>query len=761
MNASQGELFDTNPAPWDVDAAADAMVATVVFPEAPAGEFDYLIPDGLRTRLQAGARVRVPLGRGNRLVLAYCIRIANLHSPPGRLKEVREIVDDPPLVSAEILDLVRWISDYYLCEMGQVMETAVPASVRGKAGTREVTFLHVPTNVAAKITQLKLPRKQAAILQFLASSTRPLTQAEVTQAIGCTAAPIKALRDKELIRAEKKRVFQETYEAGPIEDERAWAANPDQQRALDVINDALHRGEHETILLHGVTGSGKTEVYIQAIEEVIRFGRQAIVLVPEISLTPQTRRRFQSRLDGVAVLHSNLSPVERHAEWRRIVQGEVRVVVGARSAVFAPVPNLGLIVIDEEHESTFKQENAPRYHARDVALQRARTARVPLILGSATPALESWYRAQQGDYRLVQLNQRVLDRHMPDVATIDLRNEYKHLGSRGALSRPLQQAMKVALAEGGQVILLLNRRGFSTHIQCPSCGVAMNCKHCEIALTHHRDADQAVCHYCDYKIRTPDVCPDCGFSGIRFGGLGTQKLEDEVRNKFPGSTILRMDTDSMRSRGSHEAALNRFRHGEVQILLGTQMIAKGLDFPNVTLVGVVNADTALHLPDFRSGERTFQLVTQVAGRTGRGEKGGRVLVQTFSPDHPSIQAAVEHNFERFATAELPIRTQFGYPPIAAVVRLVFRGESEQTTELFAGGLADRLQELLERQHTSARVLGPVPAPITKIRNKYRYHMLIQTSDLDGVRQAIREAGAQMPVSKEVQWIVDIDAASML
>ena len=761
MNSQQGRLFDTEPAPWELDAAGDALVATVVFPEAPSGEFDYLVPDSLRATLQAGARVRVPLGKSNRLVVGYCIRIAARHFDAGRLKSIRSLIDDPPLVSAEILTLVEWISDYYLCEIGQVLETVVPAGVRSQAGTREIIFLEVPTEVAARWTQLKLPKKQAAVLQHLMAAQEPLAQAEVAKAVGCTSVPIKALRDKQLIRASRKRVFQETFTEGEAEPEKVWTPNADQRRALEVVHKALQRGEHETILLHGVTGSGKTEVYIQSIEEVIRFGRQAIVLVPEISLTPQTRRRFRSRLEGVAVLHSNLSPVERHAEWRRIVEGDVRVVVGARSAIFAPVPHLGLIVIDEEHESTFKQETAPRYHARDVALQRARTARVPLVLGSATPSLESWHRAKTGEYRLVELRERVLNRRMPDVATIDLRNEFRHAGSRGALSRPLQQAMKLALADDGQVILLLNRRGFSTHIQCPACGMAVRCEHCDIALTHHRDIDRAVCHYCDYQIATPAACPDCHFSGIRFGGLGTQKLEDEVRSKFPQATLLRMDTDTMRSRGAHEEALDRFRHGEVQILLGTQMIAKGLDFPNVTLVGVVNADVALHLPDFRAGERTFQLVTQVAGRTGRGEKGGRVLVQTFTPDHPSILAAVDHDFDRFASVELKTRKQYGYPPFVSVVRLVFRGESEKSTELFATELGKRITETLDQQGTAARCLGPAVAPITKIRNKFRYHMLIQSTDLDGIRQAIRAAHEAVPAAKDVQWIIDIDATSML
>ena len=420
--------------------------------------------------------------------------------------------------------------------------------------------------------------------------------------------------------------------------------NDDQRAALAAIQDPLRAPRHETILIHGVTGSGKTEVYIQAIQEVVSYGRQAIMLVPEISLTPQTEERFRARFDRVAVLHSHLSDAERHWHWERIARGEVQVVVGARSAVFAPVPHLGLIVLDEEHESSFKQDSAPRYHAREVALWRAREERIPLVLASATPSLESWYRAKQGEYRLVEMPRRVFNRPLPAVATIDLRDEFRSYRSRGAVSRQMHQAIEAALRDGGQVILLLNRRGYSTHIQCPMCGNVVRCPNCDLPLTHHRAGEMAICHYCDFQQPSPQECPECGATAIHFRGLGTQRLEAEIRARFPQAAVLRMDTDAMQSPGSHDRALSAFRDGKVQILLGTQMIAKGLDFPNVTLVGVINADTALHLPDFRAAERTFQLVTQVAGRTGRGEKGGRVLVQTFSPDHPAIRAAVKHDF---------------------------------------------------------------------------------------------------------------------
>ncbi|HET6882180.1 MAG TPA: primosomal protein N', partial [Pirellulales bacterium] len=518
---------------------------------------------------------------------------------------------------------------------------------------------------------------------------------------------------------------------------------------------------HETILLHGVTGSGKTEVYIRAIQEVVSYGRQAIVLVPEISLTPQTRQRFRARFGRVAVLHSHLTDAERHAEWQDIARGLVPVVVGARSAIFAPTPHLGLIILDEEHESSFKQDTAPRYHAREVALRRASAENVPLVLGSATPSLESWHRGQTGAYRLLSMPRRVFDRPMPDVMTIDLRNETREHVWSGAISRPLQLAMKAALDEGGQVILLLNRRGFATHIQCAGCGHVLRCPHCDIALTHHRSSEIALCHYCDHEVPAPTRCPECQFMGIRYSGLGTQKLEAEVKARFPDNRALRMDTDTMQGPGSHERALAAFRQGEVQILLGTQMIAKGLDFPNVTLVGVVNADTALHLPDFRAAERTFQLLVQVAGRTGRGPKGGRVLVQTFSPDHAAIKAAVRHDYQTFAAVELPNRESLSYPPFGCMSRLVVRSPQEPLAREFADFLGKRITDTLARQPTAARVLGPAPAPIAKLRGQHRFQLQVQGSDADAIRAALREATADLKTPDGVQWIIDVDPLDML
>ncbi len=763
----QQTLFEPEPAPWELDDAAEQLVATVVLPGGPVGEFDYLAPAGLLAderpegRLEPGCRVRVPLGRANRGVIGYCVALANKPAVGRKLKSVSAVLDRQPLLSPAMLRLTRWMAEYYLCPWGQVLEAVVPAGVRQQAGTREVTLLSVPTEVAARSSQLKLPAKQAELLKLLADSGKPLAAKQLAARAKCTIAPINELRKKGLIAETVERLSIDRRKEAIHERESPHELNPDQAAALAAINDALNAAEHRTILIHGVTGSGKTEVYIQAIQKVVRFGRQAILLVPEISLTPQTVARFRARFDRVAVLHSHLSDVERHEHWRQIARGEVEVVVGARSAIFAPTPHLGLIVLDEEHESTFKQESAPRYHARDVALRRAADQNVPLVLASATPSLESWHGAACGEYRLVEMPRRVLNRPLPAVCTIDLRDEAHSKMSRGAISRPLHRAMDETLRDGGQVILLLNRRGHSTHIQCPACGHAVRCPECDLALTFHRQDSSAVCHYCDYHAPAPTKCPECNFAGIRFSGLGTQKLEAEVRARFPDFPCMRMDTDSMRGRGSHERALTAFRDGKTRILLGTQMIAKGLDFPNVTLVGVINADTSLHLPDFRAAERTFQLVTQVAGRTGRGPQGGRVLVQTFSPDAPAIVAAVRHDLPAFARQELPHREALGYPPFASMLRIVVRGRSDSTARSLADELARRLRERTQGAEPAVRILGPAPAPMAKLRGSYRYQIQLQSTVGEALRDAVRAATAELKAPDGQAWSVDVDPLDMM
>lgn len=762
MTSGQRRLFDTAPEPWESDDQSLQLVASVVLSAGPAKEFDYLVPDTLRDLAEVGRRVKVPLGPSNRLVEAYCVQIDNRPTGRRRLKPLHSVLDQRSLLSPAMLRLTRWIADHYLCGWASVLDAVVPAGVRGGAGTRMTTLLSVDGEAIKRLPELKLSPKQLEVLKILATAKQPIEPAELARAAGCTSGPITALRRKGLIRAATSRMSTRRGDEALPAREKHLVMNPDQEQALRIVLDAMNSRQHKTILMHGVTGSGKTEVYIQAIQEVIHFGRQAIVLVPEISLTPQTVERFRQRFGSVAVLHSHLSDADRHWHWQRIAEGQVSVVVGARSAIFAPTPNLGLIVLDEEHESSFKQESVPRYHARDVAIARAAAENIPLVLGSATPSLESWHRAQSGEFTLVSMPRRVLDRPLPMVGTIDLRGE-KSRGSlsSGAISRPLRAAMTTALDEGGQVILLLNRRGFSTHIQCPACGHVVRCPECDIALTHHRSKEIALCHYCDFEVPAPTKCIACDFAGIRYSGLGTQRLEAEVRARFPNMLALRMDTDTMQAPGSHERALSAFRSGKVRILLGTQMIAKGLDFPNVTLVGVINADTALHLPDFRAAERTFHLVTQVAGRTGRGPKGGRVLVQTFSPEHPAIQAALRHDYAAFAAGELPIRKMLRYPPYSSMVRLVVRGPVEAVTAEFSNTIVARLAAAINERQVDARVLGPAPCPFARLRGCYRFQVQLQSPDGEQLRAAVAHATADLEPPEDVQWIVDVDPVEML
>ncbi|MEO1527957.1 MAG: primosomal protein N' [Planctomycetota bacterium] len=764
--STQGTLFDTDPPPWELAATEEIAVARVVFSEAPYGPYDYRVPDSMRETLRPGMRVGVPLARRRRPTIGWCIELKQGSSTGRTLSDVAELLDEEPLCDGPLVRLVLWMSHYYQAPAGQVFDTLIPSSVRAGAGTREKTYLKPSPATEDESVLAALPPKQQKAIRLLIAAGRPMTPQQLMVHAECGSAPIGALRKKGLVDENTRREMTSSlpmrWQLGDGEVSEKHELTSEQANALQRIVGALDSAEARTLLLHGVTGSGKTEVYIRAIEHVVKFGRAAIVLVPEISLTPQTRGRFERRFSSVAVLHSQMTPAERHHQWSRIRRGEVQVVVGPRSAVFAPLPRLGLIILDEEHDGSFKQDTQPRYHARKVAFARAQSLQIPLLLGSATPSLESWQATQTGHAELISMPHRVGERPMPEVQLVDMRvRDERSLG--GAISRQLHTAVNETLREKGQVILLLNRRGFATTIQCPACGHVVACPDCELPLTHHRDGGKAVCHYCDYTIATPPWCPECKFDGIRYAGLGTQKLELEVKARFPEARVARMDSDTMRRPGSHQKVLSAFRGGELDLLLGTQMIAKGLDFPNVLLVGVINADSALHFPDFRAGERTFQLVTQVAGRTGRGDRGGRVIVQTFSPEHLSIQAASRHDYVAFATAEIANRRRFNYPPLGSVARIIIRGAVEAVTEATAGSLASRLESSRERLGAEVRILGPAPPPMSKLRGKYRFHILLQSIDPIQLGAVIRMAVQtfKIPEKDDVQYVIDIDPMDML
>lgn len=538
---------------------------------------------------------------------------------------------------------------------------------------------------------------------------------------------VDSLVEKGLLQLEEREELRDPFAGRSFEPTSPLPLTPEQERAFRAIVGPLREGRHHRILLHGVTGSGKTEVYLQAIDETLKQGRQAIVLVPEISLTPQMVARFKGRFGPrVAVLHSGLSGGERFDEWRKIRSGEVQVAIGARSAIFAPFSNLGLIVIDEEHESSYKQEEQPKYHAREVAFRRGMAHRAVVVLGTATPAVETIHRAGRGELERVVLSRRVQGRPLPRVDVVDMREELRE-GNRSIFSRMLQEALEQCVSRGEQAVLFLNRRGFSTFVLCRSCGKVMECPHCDISLTFHRTNRTLRCHYCGYAEPVPETCPACGSSHIRYFGTGTQRVEEEIARLFPGMRVIRMDVDTTNRKGAHEELLGRFGAGEADVLLGTQMIAKGLDFPRVTLVGVIAADIMLHLPDFRAAERTFQLLTQVSGRAGRHDLSGRVVIQTYSPKHYSIDLAARTDTEAFYRKELLSRKQHRYPPFCRLFTLLFSHPDRQAVMQAAFEAARLLKQALSGK---AEVLGPVPATIPRMRDRYRLQVFIKYTDED-------------------------------
>jgi primosomal protein N' (replication factor Y) len=764
----QPELFHDSSSPI---APLSGLFADVVFDRPLDHAYSYGVPHALRDQTAIGKRVVVPFGRGDRATTGFCVGLSDI--PPARaVKQVLRVLDDEALLTPNLLRLTRWMADYYLCGWGQVLNAVVPAGAKQQAGTRSAVFLEAVPEALCPNPLPRLSPKQTKALECLRAHGQPLEPRELGRMARCGSGPLHGLVDKGLARRVTRRI--DKFETGEVADSteevvadipaEPLTLNVDQLNAMAGLEAALRSGGFHPFLLYGVTGSGKTELYLRAIEDVVRQGKEAMVLVPEISLTPQTIARFRGRCGEVAVLHSHLLNAERGGHWRRIAAGQVQVVVGARSAVFAPCWRLGLIVIDEEHETSFKQETTPRYNARDVAVMRARLEGIPIILGSATPALESWHNARRGQYTLLSLPKRVLDRPLPQVALIDLRHDRHPAGRLHALSPSLERAMRQALDKGGQVMLLLNRRGFSTHVFCPACGYVEQCRFCDLSLTYHRERDVTLCHYCGYEQPPPERCPKCGLGQVRYQGLGTEKLQAEIESKFPGRVVQRMDSDTMRRPGSHQQTLDAFRRGDIHILLGTQMIAKGLDFPNVTLVGVVNADIGLHRADFRAAERTFQLLAQVAGRTGRGPQGGRVLVQTFSPEHYSITCAASHDYLRFAATELEHRQAHLYPPFQRLARLIVRSKNKDAASGFADRLAAAFRIALDKVRApdgDMRLLGPAEAPVFRLKGYFRFHFQLQSPSSATLHQVLRSVVPAVRAPKGVELTIDIDPLDMV
>jgi primosomal protein N' (replication factor Y) len=735
----------------------------VIIDRAIQRELDYSVPETLAERIGIGSRVRVPFRDKSALATV----LATLeHSDAKGIRPIEALVGEAPAISESLLELAKWMSTYYCCPLEIVMRSLLPQVIRrAEVGWKKQLFVQPLTKIDGdKIDNLrKRAPRQAELLEAIAKLEKPMPAAQLLRRTSFDNQTLRALAKRGLIELREEAVARDPHADEEFIATTNLEVNAEQALALNKITGALAAPETaKPILLHGVTGSGKTEIYLQAIRIALERGKSAIVLVPEISLTPQTVERFKSRFaemhEVVAVLHSHLSEGERHDEWHKIHSGRARIVIGARSAVFAPLKGLGLIIVDEEHETTYKQEEAPRYHARDVAVVRAKIEKCAVVLGSATPSLESYHNATTGKYELLTLTQRVDDQRMPLMRIVDLRQERRKEKIAPILSEKLSQAIAVRLEKREQTILFLNRRGFSTSLLCSNCGEARDCPNCSVALTFHRHMARLSCHLCGHTATVPKKCPECGKDALIYAGFGTEKVESTVSHLFPKANVRRMDADSMTRKDAYRETLRNFRTGKIDILVGTQMIAKGLHFPNVTLVGIINADLALHLPDFRAGERTFQLLTQVAGRAGRGETAGEVFVQTYTPFSPSIQFARHHDFAGYFEQELEFRERCDFPPFKHAILITVRSTHEGRAKLSAETLVRRLKESLGSEF----ILGDTtPAPLEKLQGQFRFHILLRGEAVMRLSRLVRETLEKLPLPEDVLATVDVDPYQLL
>jgi primosomal protein N' (replication factor Y) len=735
----------------------------VIIDRAIHRELDYLVPETLADRVAVGSRVRVPFREKSALATVLALLE---HSDARGIRPVEAIVGESPVLSAALLELAQWMSIYYCCPIEAVIRSLLPQVVRkAQVGWKKQLFVEPARTIEpADIEALrKRAGRQAELLEAVSKLRAPTPAAELLRQLSLDNQTLRALAKRGLVLLRDQPIVRDPHGDEQFLTTSNLSLNAEQITALHAVTEAMASPENaRPILLHGVTGSGKTEIYLQAIRAALDRGRTAIVLVPEISLTPQTVERFKGRFAEtpamVAVLHSHLSEGERHDEWHKIHSGKASIVIGARSAVFAPLKRLGLIVVDEEHESTYKQEEAPRYHARDVAVVRARIEKCVVLLGSATPSLESYYNATRGKYRLATLTQRIDEKQMPQIRIVDLRQERRKEKVVPILSEKLRSAISSRLENREQAILFLNRRGFSTSLLCSECGEARTCPNCSVALTFHRHLARLNCHLCGHTAAVPKKCPACGKDALIYSGFGTEKVESIVSHVFPQAVVKRMDADSMTRKEAYRETLRNFRAGKIDILVGTQMIAKGLHFPNVTLVGIINADLALHLPDFRAGERTFQLLTQVAGRAGRGEVRGEVFVQTYTPFSPSIQFARHHDFQGYFEQELEFRERCDFPPFKHAVLITVRSSHEGRAKLSAETLARRLKESLGSEF----ILGDAaPAPLEKLQGQFRFHILIRGAAIMRLSRLLRETLNKLPFPEDVAVAVDVDPYQLL
>lgn len=732
------------------NAPAVERLIEVALPLPLFQTFTYALDESLASRVEIGSRVVVPFRQ--RRQIGICVGLDADKKPGTRIKKVLEAPDVEPVVGRDLVELCGWIADYYVAPAGVALRLALPVLLTGadtpqpKPHTRRMLRIaHEPPSLMERDVLFGRAKQQRALYEAIESLGGFTSAEHLRDQLGFSAAVITALEKRGLVQVEEEIVARDPFLSRKVAQAPALSPTDAQRDAIHTMTAAVGA---ETFLLHGVTGSGKTLVYIELLRAVLARGKSAIVLVPEIALTPQTVDRFRGAFgDSIAVLHSALSDGERYDAWLALKQGVKRIAVGARSAVFAPLSDLGAIIVDEEHEASYKQGEAPRYHAREVAIMRARAAGALVVLGSATPSLESWSNAEAGKYKLLRLPDRVAGGRLPHVQIVNLRTRFS--GGNGAgpphatdyertISPELDDALHARLALKQQSILLLNRRGYASFVQCDECGFVAACPNCSITLTHHRTPERLVCHYCLHQESPSPSCGRCGGATLRQRGVGTQRVERLLGERFPAAGIARMDVDTTSGKWAHVEILDRVASGEVDILLGTQMIAKGLDFANVTLVGVVDADVGINLPDFRASERCFQLLSQVAGRAGRGPKGGNVIIQTRIPEHHAVVHALTHDYHAFVRAEIDGRQEPAYPPFVRLANIVFSAVEEAAAMELAASATEWMSQLLVAgQVEGVALVGPAPCPIERIKNRWRWHLLLKSTQPGSLTRALR------------------------
>lgn len=677
--------------------------------------FTYKVPLDMEQKVKVGQMVRVPFGVRSKPVEGFILDLKEEEIKVSfKIKNILSVENEEPVITEEDLKLINFLREEYLCKYIDAIRLLIPVGIlKGAKSKSRSVIVYIDDNLES----IKNSDGYLEVINFIKRNTGKYTKSELTKEHGVSLYKLNKLIEHGLIKSEKEIVFR--YNTREYNKDVEKKLTAEQSMAIEAIEDS----EENLILLKGVTGSGKTEVYMRLVEKVLTEGKSAIVLVPEIALTPQMIERFKGRFgSNVALFHSKLSDGERFDEWYRVKEGKASLIIGARSAIFLPTRKLGLIIIDEEHENTYKSDQNPKYQTKEVAEFISKLKGCKVILGSATPTIESYYRAISGEMKLVELNHRIDNRPMPEMKLVDMREELRS-GNKSIFSRRLYASMQQKLEKGEQIILFLNRRGFSTFVSCRSCGYVFDCENCDISMTYHKNGF-LVCHYCGKTKKQPNLCPKCGSKYVKFFGAGTERVEEEVRKYLKNAKILRMDVDTTRAKDSHEKIYNAFKAGEADILIGTQMVSKGLDFPNVTLVGILSADMSLNLPDYRAAERSFQIITQVAGRAGRGEKEGEVIVQTYTPEHYSLQYAKKYDYEDFYEKEFTIRAMMGYPPFGRILLINGIGKNEDELKKQMIFLGKKVKEKAE-EFGGLEVLGPTPCIIYKIKENYRWQIIVK------------------------------------